>query len=124
MSDLDPMAQADVEKEIRRLSDQLTLQTIGLGDAAMKAAQADVDYKRQMARAWIAHRGHKGTVPEKEAFIHGECEAEYEAMRLTEATHKVMQEKGRNLRAQLEALRSINANVRDHVMHGATGRGG
>ena len=114
-TDLDPMAMNDVERELHRLSQELTRVTLAIGNAATRAAQADVDYKRMYARAWVAKRGHKGTVAEKEAEIHGEVEDEYERKTLREAEYRVFQEKARNLRAQLDALRTIAANVRSVV---------
>lgn len=114
---LDPMAQAEVESEIRRLSRELEKLSVAIGDAATRAAQADVDYKREYARGIVCHRGKGGTVAERDALVHGEVEAEYEKKQLAEAVYRTFQERGRNLRAQLDALRTIAANVR-HVMGG------
>ena len=121
--DLDPMAMNDVEREIRRLSRELTSQTQALANAAREAARHDVAYKLAHAQAMIALRGHGGTVPEKEADVAARTIAQYEARQLSEATYRALQDKGRNLRTQLEALRTVAANVRAAVDY-STGRGG
>ena len=123
MSDLEPLSQQQVEDEISRLSGQLTTNTVDNREAAMQAAKADVAYKLAMARGWIRERGHKGTVAEKEADILLSCEREFEDHKLTEAVYKATQEKGRNLRAQLDALRTVNANIRASIDY-SHGRGG
>lgn len=110
--DLDPMAQHDVEREIHRLSKELTHNTQQVAELATVAAKADVAYKLANARAWVANRGKGGTVAEKEAAIHVEVAEQYERKMLTEAVYKSAREKGTNLRAQLDALRTIAANVR------------
>lgn len=120
---MDPMAQLEVESEIRRLSQELTKQTEQQAKYAEAAGRAQVDYKLAAARRLLELRGKgNGTVDEKNADVHVTCADQYEQMMLTEAVHKASIERGRNLRAQLDALRSINANVRavvaDHPGYG------
>lgn len=124
MSDLDPMAQAEVEREIRALSQRLTQVTEEVASASVEAATADATYDLAKAHALLAQQSRGGTVPEKQARALVAVEAQFMEAKTTEAVAKSLYEAGRNIRAQLDALRSINANVRDHVMHGATGRGG
>jgi hypothetical protein len=123
MSDLDPMAQAHVESEIRSLSNRLTQVTEEVAAAAVEAAVADAAYDLAKAHALLGQVGRGGTVPEKQARALVLVEHQFTKAKTTEAVAKSLYEAGRNIRAQLDALRSINANVRDHVMHGATGRG-
>jgi hypothetical protein len=117
------MAMNEVELEIRRLSRHLNEQTMAIGEAAKNAARSDVAYKRAYALAMIALRGHGGTVPEKEAEVTSRTIGEMEARALDEAVYRSLQEKGRNLRTQLEALRTVAANIRAAVDY-SSGRGG
>lgn len=120
---VNPLAQAEVEEQIMRLSHRLSQITQEVADAAVSQAKAEAAYKRLAARAWLDLRGHKGTVPEKEAEVMERCGQEYEDMKIAEAVSKASYESGRNVRTQLEALRSIAANIRAAVAY-PTGRGG
>jgi hypothetical protein len=115
--DLNPLSQHEVEAEIRRLSERLSFLTQHVTVAARDAARADVDHKLKHARKLLDLRGHEGTVGEKEAAVLVECADEFEAAKIAEAVYKADQEAGRNLRAQLDALRTIAANIRDQVYH-------
>lgn len=122
MSDLDPLSQIQVEDEIRRLSNELTKATSFNAQAAERAAQADVDYKLARARALIDLRGKGGTVPEKEATVLASVATQFENAKLAEAIYEASKEKGRNLRTQLDALRTIAANIRAAIDY-TQGRG-
>jgi hypothetical protein len=115
MTDIDPMAQADTEREILRFVRDLATVTEEIASAAVEAAKADARYDLAHARALLDQVGHEGTVPEKQARALVVCEDRYHETKYKEAVFKALQEKGRNLRAQLDALRSINANVRPLV---------
>ena len=126
MGDLDPMAQIEVESEIRRLSSLLSQATEEYGHLSENAARSDVDYDLAHARMLLSVPrtidGEKVTVPEREAKTLLLVEEEYRQARMDEAVFKAAQERGRNLRTQLDALRSINANVRAAVDY-SQGRG-
>ncbi len=62
-------------------------------------------------------------MPEKQARALLACEETFVRAEATKAVVKGLMEAGRNIREQLEWLRSLNANVRDRVIH-PTGRGG
>lgn len=105
----EPVAQVDIEAEILRLSGLAEQVTHKLAQRARAAAQADVDYKIAHAKALLLADGPQ-YVRDAEATV--ECEAELTEKRTTEALLLAAQEAGRNYRAQLEALRSLNANHR------------
>jgi len=118
-TDIDPMAQNQAEAEILRLSRQLTEITQDVAEAARNDAKAEVAYKIAYAKRrlhWMVNS--EGTVGEKDARTMVEVENEYTEHKIAEAVFKACQESGRNVRAQLDALRSINANLRDVVRHG------
>lgn len=117
--DLNPMAQAEAESEILRLSRVLTKVTEDVADASTESARAEHAYKVAYARAIYQATG---TVVEKEASATIATEAELLRHKLADAVLKANQESGRNVRAQLDALRSVNSNIRASVAY-PTGRG-
>jgi hypothetical protein len=119
VADVDPLAPSVVEQNISELSAELSRVTAELYKATRDAAQARHDHRVARAKAYLAA---EGTVAEREA--HAELAAADEMLtrELAEATEKALIENGRNVRAQLEGMRSLNANTRDAVAH-ATGVG-
>lgn len=115
MIDTNPV---EVESEIRRLCELLEKATQLTARRARDAAVADAQYKRAWAQAVLdAKVGHppdgKGpTVSEVEARAALQTDKEYVQKRSTEALLQSSIEAGRNIRAQLDALRSIAANMR------------
>jgi len=105
----EPLPQVDIEAEIMRLSSMAEKVTHELAKRARAAAEADVDYKVAHAKALLMAEGPQ-YVRDAEATV--ECEAELTEKRATEALLLAAQEAGRNYRAQLDSLRSINANHR------------
>lgn len=105
----EPLAQVDVEAEIMRLSRLAEEVTQKLSKRAREAAEADVTYKVAHAKALLLAEGPQ-YVRDAEATV--KTEGEYRERRATEALLLAAQEAGRNYRAQLDALRSINANMR------------
>ena len=108
-----PIAQVDVEAEILRLSSLAERVTHELAKRARAAAEADVAYKVEHAKALLMAEGPQ-YVRDAEATV--ACEAELTEKRTTEALLLAAQEAGRNYRAQLDSLRSINANIRSQVV--------
>lgn len=111
-TDLDPLAQAQAEAEILRLNRELTSVTMDVADASERAARAEHAYKLAYAKAIFRATGR---VADKEAEATINTEAQLLEHKLADAILKANQEKGRNIRAQLDALRSVNANIRPIV---------
>lgn len=105
----DPMPQVDIEAEIIRLSGRAEEITQALAKRAREAAEADVKFKVAHAKALLLADGPQ-YVRDAEATV--KTEVEYLDRKAKEALLMSAQEAGRNVRAQLEALRSINANHR------------
>ena len=105
----EPIAQVDIEAEIVRLAAKAEAITQKLGVRAREAAQADVAYKIAHAKAFLLAEGAQYL---RDAQATVATEDEYAARKSTEALLLSAQEAGRNVRAQLDALRSINANHR------------
>lgn len=109
----EPLSQVFVESEIIRLCGLAERVTTELAKRARDAAEADANYKRAHASAFLMAQGK--TVGDREAAAALETDAEYTARKIGEALLLAAQEAGRNYRAQLDALRSINANMRAMV---------
>lgn len=105
----EPLSQVEVEAEIVRLSRLAEQVTQKLSERARAAAEADVAYKVAHGKALLMAEGPQ-YVRDAEATV--QTEREYREKRATEALLLAAQEAGRNYRAQLDSLRSINANHR------------
>ena len=105
----DPVPQVDIEAEILRLSARAEHITQEIAKRARAAAEADVTYKVAHAKALLLAEGPQYI---RDAEATGQTAVEYRERRGTEALLLSAQEAGRNVRAQLDALRSINANHR------------
>ena len=103
------LSQETVESEIARLSELAEKALTKMAHRAIDAAHADATYKCEFAKALLET---EGTVAEREAQATVATQEKYREYRITEARFKAAQEAGRTYRAQLEALRSINANLR------------
>lgn len=107
------MSQVDIEKEGRRLALLLEHETEELAGRARTAAQADAEYKKTHAQELLRAEG--PTVGEREAKATIASSDVYLERKIAEANQLVSIEKCRNLRAQLDWLRTIAANVRAQV---------
>jgi hypothetical protein len=101
------------EEELRRLSHKLEERTDAFAGLLMEAAEADVRYRVEYAKALLAAEG--STVAEREARALLAVEEErllLTARKDTEAIADACREAVRSLRDQLSACQSANANVR------------
>jgi hypothetical protein len=105
-----PVTPHAAESELRRLARKLEAKTDALAELLTAAAEADVTHKISYARALL--RADAGTVAEREAHATIAVESELTARKITEAIADAARESVRSLRDQLDAVRSINANVR------------
>lgn len=101
----------DVEERIVRLSDELDEQVALYADLAEARAEAEAEYKHRQARAMI-DQPNKQTVSMREAIAHLRASDQFRAFRVAEAREKATQAKMTAIRSQLDALRTIAANVR------------
>jgi hypothetical protein len=108
------LTQGEVEHEIVRLSSLLEERTGEYADLCMSEAETDIAYKRRrdtmlMNLSVVAPNG---TATEKNARIAMVCADEYAEQRLAEARTKSCKEALLSLRHQLDALRTLAANIR------------
>lgn len=115
-----PLTQAGVEERIVDISDAMETAVEDLADKSDEAAEAEVAYKVKYAQSVLragartdgTGRGGRLTEGDKEATAITECEDELRARLITEAHKEVAQEKMRTMRARLDALRTVSANIR------------
>jgi hypothetical protein len=109
MSDI--ITQADVERRIIILTDTLDEQTALYAEVSEQRAEAEADYKYAFSRAMVAQAG-KVPVATKEAHAHLRSPDAYRLWKVLEARERATQHKLTSVRSQLDALRTIAANVR------------
>lgn len=109
-----PLTQHEVEQRIMQISDTLDETTELLASLLIERATAEADYKHAFARVMVnlAQSSSRLPVAAKEAIATTRTEAEFRNWKLWEAREKACQQQLHSLRAQLDALRTIAANVR------------
>lgn len=114
MTDTTLMTQAELESEIMRISDLLETATRELGTVSVEHANAEADYRFAYAQAFLKLRPEDERLTDKirEQRAAEETTEAFRARRVAEAKQMHLQEKCRQLRAQLDALRTVSANVR------------
>lgn len=106
------LTQASVEQELTRLVDAAEDCARDVADRAYDAAQAEHAWKVAHARALLAATG---PVAEREAHALLACDSQHQAHRIAQARLLAAQEAGRMIRASLDALRSVNSNLRNAI---------
>lgn len=116
-----PITMHEVEQEIVRLSNLLDHATTEIAkrarDAAGKRARAKVDLAKAFleARGTVTTNGRPISADACEAHARAACEQQVIDDEMAQAVLLAAQEAARNTRAQLDALRSVMANVRHQV---------
>jgi hypothetical protein len=109
------LSQTEIERDIAAISDELESQTYLYKQLAVEAAEAESDYKLKFARSVIgqsAMQSHKLTASDKQARAEVLSEMELRVWKIAEARRNATKEALLSLRARLDALRSLAANVR------------
>lgn len=112
----EPITQVFIESEIVRLCAYAEKVTQELAKRANASAHADAAYKKAHASAFLMAQGK--TVGDREAVAALETADEYLARKIAESLLAAASEAGRNVRAQLDSLRSLNANQRAMITGG------
>ena len=106
------LTQGSVEAELERLIEAADVVAHDVADRAEEAARAEHAYKIGYARALLRS---EGTVAIREAQSLLMVEQEHLERKIADAKLLAAQETARTIRAQLDALRSVNATVRHAV---------
>lgn len=105
--------QVDVEAEILRLSERLEVATDEYARLITLAAQAEVEWKRDWAKAVL--RSNEGTVAQREAEAVLATVDALMQRKISEALAGAQKELAHSLRTQLSALQTLAANIRAQV---------
>lgn len=108
---MDMLTQADTEDRIIRLADVLDQQTELFAVLSEQRAEAEADFKYLYSRAFVEQTS-KVPVATKEAIGQLRGADEFRRWKILEARERATQQKLIAVRAQLDALRTIAANVR------------
>jgi len=111
------LSQGEIESAIMRLSEELEAETYRYADIADLAATAEADYKLEAARLLIglANTPTKMTAVEKHARVDAQCDAPYRVWKINEARRQASKESLLSLRARLDSLRTLSANIRNQT---------
>ena len=99
------------ERELRRLARKLESRTDDLAGLLREAAEAEVEYRVEHAKALLRAEG--GTIAEREAVAMIAVERLLLDRKVKEAVADACRESVRSLRDQIRAVQSVNANVRE-----------
>jgi hypothetical protein len=120
VSDIDPLAQHEAEREERKLRMALTDNTRDVAAHTRRVAELRHAYDIKYAQEYLRT---SGTIPERKAKALLALENENLELELAKGLLSSARNEGHNIRKQLDMLQSIMANIRDHVRN-PYGQGG
>lgn len=104
-----PISQVEVEEEILRLLEDLESETEVFETLAIDSAKKEVRFKTEWAKAYLAANG---SIKEREAWADYQIADTHMEWKIADALIKSKREKLGSIRSSIDALRTINANVR------------
>ena len=107
-----PISQIDIENEMLRLLDMLEEETEAFEKLAGDAAKKEALYKSNWAKEYLSA---KGSIKEREAWAEYKLAYEHFDYKISESLVKAKREKLLSLRTSIDAMRTLNANVRVQV---------
>lgn len=107
-----PISQVDIEQELLRLLDRLEIETEKFETLAMDSAKKEALYKSTWAREYLSA---KGSIKEREAWADYKMDEQNFDYKCAEALVKTKRELLLSLRTSIDAMRTLNANVRVQV---------
>lgn len=108
-----PISQVEIESEIMRMMDLLESETEAFEHLCEDAAKKEALFKSNWAKEYLAA---KGSIKEREAWADYKLGDEIFDYKISEALVKSKREKLTSLRTSIDALRSLNTNVRMQVV--------
>lgn len=109
-----PISQVEIESELMRLMDLLEEETEAFERLAEDSAKKEAIYKADWAKEYLSA---KGSIKEREAWADYKLSDQSYDFKISEALVKSKREKLISLRTSIDALRTLNANVRVQVSH-------
>jgi hypothetical protein len=107
-----PISQIDIEHELLRLIEMLEEETEAFESLAGDSAKKESLYKSNWAKEYLSA---KGSIKEREAWADYKLADENFDYKIAEALVKSKREKLLSLRTSIDAMRTLNANVRAQV---------
>lgn len=107
-----PISQVEIESELMRLMEVLEKETEAFEVLAVDAAKKESLYKSNWAKEYLAA---KGSIKEREAWADYKLDEMSFDYKIAEALVKTKREALLSLRTSIDALRTLNANVRVQV---------
>lgn len=108
-----PISQVEIEEELIRVMEMLEEETEAFERLCEDAAKKESIYKSNWAKEYLSA---KGSIREREAWSDYKLSDECYDYKISEALLKSKREKLISLRTSIDALRSLNTNVRAQVM--------
>jgi hypothetical protein len=109
---LHPLTQVDIEYRLMKLLDDLEVQTDLFDVLSERAGALEAEYKSEWAKSYL--RG-EGSIRQREALADVALGDTGHAYKIAEALMKAGRERLISLRTSIDALRTLNANVRAQV---------
>ncbi len=107
-----PISQVEIETKIIEDVEAMESATEEFEKVSEEAARAEVQYKVARARAYLRQRG---SIKDREYAADELTSEEAYAYKLAEGRLKAQREVLNTIRARLDALRSLNTNVRSQI---------
>jgi hypothetical protein len=107
-----PICQVEIEQEILRLLENLEKETESFEVLAVEAAKKEAKYKSNWAKEYLSA---KGSIKEREAWADYKLDDMIYDYKIAEALVKTKREALLSLRTSIDAMRTLNANVRAQV---------
>ena len=107
-----PISQVDIENHLLRLIDELEEETDAFEALAEDHAKKEAQYKSSWAKEYLSA---KGSIKESESWADYKLADEQYFYKMAEALLKSKREKLQSLRTAVDAMRTLNANVRVQV---------
>lgn len=107
-----PVVQVEVENEILRLCEKLEMQGDELTGRGIMAAEAEANHKAKRAVAFLQA---EGTDAKRTATAEAHVHEDYQKRLAATAVYESLKEAIRSTRTQLDALRTIAANIRSQT---------
>jgi|TARA_Y100000296_G_C4969370_1_gene155069 hypothetical protein len=107
-----PISQVDIEQQLMRLIEELESETEAFEQLAVDAAKQEARYKASWAKEYLSA---KGSIKERESWADYKKADEQYDYKIAEALLKSKREKLMSLRTAIDAMRTLNANIRVQV---------
>jgi spore coat polysaccharide biosynthesis protein SpsF (cytidylyltransferase family) len=107
-----PISQVEIEQELIRLMNKLESETEQFETVAMDMAKKEALYKSNWAKEYISA---KGSIKEREAWADYKLDQQLFEYKCAEALVKAKREVLLSIRSSIDAIRTLNANVRTQV---------